>query len=144
MIQALLPPHGLGRARVDDRRVLDALFYILRTSAPWRDLPRRYGPYTTADDHFNRWPRHGVWGTVFNALTCEIPGSLQAVDSTIIQAHRAAAGAKGEQLQAIGRSRGGHLTKIHALADSQGRIRRALITAGPLHDGQNAHSLIAR
>ena len=95
VIEPLLPAHGLGKARVDDRRVLDAIFYILRTGAPWRDLPARYGPYTTAYNRFNRWSRKGVWGQVFDALTREMPGSLHAVDSTIIKAHRAAAGAKG-------------------------------------------------
>ena len=95
VIEPLLPPHGMGKARVDDRRVLDAIFYILRTGAPWRDLPARYGPYTTAYNRFNRWSRKGVWGQVFEALTREMPGALHAVDSTIIKAHRAAAGAEG-------------------------------------------------
>jgi transposase len=95
VVEPLLPPHGLGRARVDDRRVLDAIFYLLRTGAPWRDLPGRYGPYTTAYNRFNRWSRRGVWGRVFEALTREMPDSLHAIDSTIVKAHRAAAGAKG-------------------------------------------------
>ena len=95
VIEPLLPPHGLGKARVDDRRVLDAIFYILRTGAPWRDLPGRYGPYTTAYNRFNRWSRRGVWGRVFEALAGELPDSLHVIDSTIIKAHRAAAGAKG-------------------------------------------------
>lgn len=95
VIEPLLPPQGLGRVRVDDRRVLDAIFYILRTGAPWRDLPARYGPHTTAYNRFNRWSRRGVWGRVFEALTREMPGSLHAVDSTVVKAHRAAAGAKG-------------------------------------------------
>lgn len=95
VIEPLSPPRGLGKARVDDRRVLDGIFYIVRTGAPWRDLPSRYGPYTTAYNRFNRWSRKGVWGQVFSALTHEMPGSLHAVDSTIVKAHRAAAGAKG-------------------------------------------------
>ncbi len=95
VIAPLLPPHGLGKARVDDRRVLDAIFYILRTGAPWRDLPARYGPYTTAYNRFNRWSRKSVWGEVFEALTREMPGALHAVDSPIIKADRAAAGVKG-------------------------------------------------
>ena len=91
----LLPAQGAGKVRVDDRRVLDAIFHILRTGAPWRDLPGRYGPYTTAYNRFNRWARRGVWGQVFEALAGDMPDSLHAIDSTIIKAHRAAAGAKG-------------------------------------------------
>ena len=95
VIAPLLPAQGAGRRRVDDRRVLDAIFYVLRTGAPWRDLPGRYGPYTTAYNRFNRWARRGIWGQVFAALAGEMPDSLHAIDSTIIKAHRAAAGAKG-------------------------------------------------
>jgi transposase len=95
LIEPLLPPHGLGKARVDDRRVLDGIFHILRTGAPWRDLPARYGPYTTIYNRFNRWAKRGVWGEVFEKLAREMPDSLYSIDSTIIKAHRAAAGAKG-------------------------------------------------
>lgn len=48
IIAPLLPNKPRGVPRVDDRRVLNGIFYILRTGAPWRDLPERYGPYTTA------------------------------------------------------------------------------------------------
>jgi transposase len=44
---APLPPSQRRSARVDERRILSAIFYILRIGAPWRDLPDRYGPYTT-------------------------------------------------------------------------------------------------
>jgi transposase len=83
-----------GRPRGDDRRVLDAIFYILRTGAPWRDLPERYGPYTTAYNRFNRWARRGVWGGVFAALARGSPDSLRLIDSSIVRAHQHAAGAR--------------------------------------------------
>lgn len=47
IIWPLLPERGRGAKRVDDRKVLNGIFYILRTGAPWRDLPERYGPSTT-------------------------------------------------------------------------------------------------
>ncbi len=47
LIKPLLPNKSRGVARVDDRRVLNGIFYMLRTGSPWRDLPERYGPYTT-------------------------------------------------------------------------------------------------
>jgi transposase len=83
-----------GRPRGEDRRVLDAIFYILRTGAPWRDLPERYGPYTTAYNRFNRWARRGVWGSVFAALARGSPDSLRLIDSSIVRAHQHAAGAR--------------------------------------------------
>eukprot|EP00752_Nemacystus_decipiens_P000559 g559.t1 len=80
--------------RHDDRRVLNGIFYILRTGSPWRDLPERYGPYTTAYNRFNRWAKAGVWLRVFEALSERSPGSLHLIDSSIVRAHQHAAGGK--------------------------------------------------
>ena len=54
-------------ARVDDRRVINGIFYKLRTGVPWRDLPERYGPYTTVYNRFNRWTKAGVWDRLMDA-----------------------------------------------------------------------------
>jgi transposase len=48
--------------------VVNGIFYILRTGAPWRDLPARYGPYTTVYNQFNRWSKRGIWTAVFERL----------------------------------------------------------------------------
>lgn len=68
LIAPLLPNKPRGVARADDRRVLSGIFYILRTGSPWRDLPERYGPCTTACNRYNRWAKAGVWLRVFEAL----------------------------------------------------------------------------
>lgn len=65
LIKPLLPNKPRGVARVDDRRVLNGIFYVLRTGSPWRDLSERYGPYTMVYNRFNRWARAGVWVQVF-------------------------------------------------------------------------------
>ncbi|GAA0604419.1 hypothetical protein GCM10009099_44670 [Caenispirillum bisanense] len=80
-----------GVPRQDDRRILNGIFYILRTGSPWRDLPERYGRYTTA---YNRWAKAGVWLRVFETLAAKSPQSLQFIDSSIVRAHRHAAGGK--------------------------------------------------
>ena len=64
MIEPLLPNRPRGVARVD-RRVLNGIFYVLRTGSPWRDLPERYGLYTTVYNRFNGWAKKGVWLTIF-------------------------------------------------------------------------------
>jgi len=96
---AAIKPHlsqgGRGPKRVDDRRILNGIFYILRTGAPWRDLPERYGPRTTVYNRYARWARRGVWKTIFDALAQKNEDSLFFIDSSIIKAHRAATGAKG-------------------------------------------------
>jgi transposase len=90
-----LMPGSRKSARVDDRKVLNAIFYVLRTGMPWRDLPDRYGPYTTAYNRFNRWSRRGIWKKIFDRLASKSRDSLYLIDSTIVKAHRAASGAKG-------------------------------------------------
>ena len=93
-IKPLLPNKPRGVARVNDRRVLNGIFYVLRTSSPWRDLPERYGSYTTVYNRFNRWARAGVWVQVFETLASKSPGSMALIDSSIIRAHQHAAGGK--------------------------------------------------
>jgi transposase len=90
-----LMPKSRKSARADDRRILNAIFYVLRTGMPWRDLPERYGPYTTAYNRFNRWSRRGIWKRIFDALASKSRDGLYLIDSTIVKAHRAANGAKG-------------------------------------------------
>jgi transposase len=94
LIAPLLPNKPRGVARTDDRRVLNAIFYILRTGSPWRDLPERYGSYTTAYNRYNRWAKAGMWLRVFEALAAASPQSMQLIDSSIVRAHQHAAGGK--------------------------------------------------
>jgi len=94
LIEPLLPNKPRGVARVDDRRVINGIFYVLRTGSPWRDLPSRYGPHTTVYNRFNRWAKAGVWVRVFEAVSASSPGSMHLIDSSIIRAHQHAAGGK--------------------------------------------------
>jgi len=94
LIEPLLPNKVRGVARVDDRRVINGIFYVLRTGSPWRDLPERYGPYTTVYNRFNRWAKAGVWLRIFEVLAARSPQSMQFIDSSIIRAHQHAAGGK--------------------------------------------------
>ena len=101
VIAPLLPRQGRGARRGDDRKILNGIFYILRTGAPWWDLPKRYGPRTTVYNRYVRWGRKGVWKTVFDALAREAEDSLLFIDSSIIKAHRAAAGSKRGNWQKV-------------------------------------------
>jgi len=95
VIEPLLPRKWRGPARKDDRLVLNGIFHVLRTGAPWRDLPERYGPHTTIYNRYVRWGERGVWQGIFEALAVECEDALIFVDSSIVKAHRAASGAKG-------------------------------------------------
>jgi|GEM_PF-2131257 hypothetical protein len=61
VMQPLLPNKRRGIAHLDDRRVLNGIFWRLRTGAPWADTPERYGPHTTGVNRFNRWRRTLAW-----------------------------------------------------------------------------------
>src|SRR5262249_10632617 len=90
-----LMPKSRKSARVDDRKIMNAIFYVLRTGMPWRDLPERYGPYTTAYNRFNRWSRRGIWKQIFDQVATRSRVGLYFIDSTIVKAPRCASGAKG-------------------------------------------------
>ena len=137
-----LMPKSRKSVRTDDRKVMNAIFYVLRTGMPWRDLPERYGPYTTAYNRFNRWSRRGIWKNIFDRLASKSRDSLYLIDSTIVKAHRAASGAKGGADQAIGISRGGRSTKIHAVVDSKGRPLNFIVTGGQVHDSQVVEAVL--
>ena len=77
VIQPLLPNKSRGVARVDDRRVLNGIFWRLRTGAPWADIPARYGPHTTCVNRFNRWRRAGHWARILEAVSAAYDGQVQ-------------------------------------------------------------------
>jgi transposase len=70
-IKPMLPNKPRGVPRVNDRRVLNGIFWVLRSGAPWRDLPDAFGPYTTCYNRFVRWRRAGVWAAIMNALAAD-------------------------------------------------------------------------
>ena len=96
-IKNLLPGRegSVGVTAADNRLFVEAVLYRYRTGMPWRDLPERHGPYTTAYNRFNRWSRRGIWKRIFDTLASKSRDSLYLIDSTIVKAHRAASGAKG-------------------------------------------------
>jgi transposase len=94
VIEPLLPRGKPGPRRKDDRRVLNGIFWVLRAGAPWRDLPERYGPYTTAYNRFNRWRKAGVWDRLMDAVTKAHDGKVQMIDSSIVRVHQHASGVK--------------------------------------------------
>ena len=68
IIKPMLPNKARGVPRVDDRRVLNGIFWVLRSGALWRALPSTFGPYTTCYNRFVRWRRAGVWSRIMDTL----------------------------------------------------------------------------
>jgi transposase len=90
-----------GRPAKPHREVLEAIGWVLRTGAPWRDLPKEYGPWQTAASRFYRWAEQGVWERVLAAVQAdadtrgELDWLLHSLDASVVRAHQHAAGAKG-------------------------------------------------
>ena len=86
-----------GRPPFDHRRTLDGIAWIGRTGAPWRDLPDEFGKWNSVWRQFRRWCHSGIWDELLQALADSGGGAdmLQMIDSTVIRAHRCAAGQKG-------------------------------------------------
>ncbi|WP_375380038.1 IS5 family transposase [uncultured Sphingomonas sp.] len=94
VIAPLLPNKPRGVARVHDRRVLNGIYWRLRTGSPWADIPERYGPYTTCYNRFVRWGKLGVWDRLFDAVSKAYAGKVQMVDSSSIRVHQHGGNAK--------------------------------------------------
>lgn len=90
-IEPVLPRKSRGVPRVDDRRVLNGIFWVLRSGAPWADLPERYGPYTTCYNRFRRWTKAGIWDRIMDAVTEAYDGDVQMIDGTSVRVHHSAA-----------------------------------------------------
>ncbi len=86
-----------GRKPNDHRLVLDGVFWIARSGAPWRDLPEEFGKWSSVYRQFRRWTLARLWEQILEALTESriVPDALQMVDSTVVRAHHQASGAKG-------------------------------------------------
>lgn len=101
-LEPLLPPQKprTGRPSQDHRAVINGILWVLRTGAPWRDLPERYGKWTTVYSRFQRWRKAGVWDRILadvqalNDQQGELDWEIHFVDGTVVRAHQHAAGAK--------------------------------------------------
>ena len=94
IIEPLLPNKPRGVPRADDRKVLNGIYWRIRSGSPWSDIPERYGPSTTCYNRFVRWRKLGVWDRVFVAISAAYDGDLQMVDSSSIRVHQHGANAK--------------------------------------------------
>jgi len=85
---AAIKPRGVRR--VNDRRVLNGIFWVLRSGAPWRDLPETYGHRTTCYNRFVRWRQAGVWDQIMDTLAAGYDAAVQMIDTS--SSHQSAFG----------------------------------------------------
>jgi len=99
LIEDIFPtPANTGRPLRDRREIFDGILWILRTGAPWRDLPKEFGPWKTVWDLFDTWNSEGTLDEILHRLRAaridagEVDDELWCIDGTTIRAARCAAG----------------------------------------------------
>ena len=88
-------PDQRGSTGRDNRMFVEGVLWIVRTGAPWRDLPAAFGEWNSVFRRFSRWSKKGVWQRIFSAMADDPDFEYLIIDSTIVRAHQHAAGAKG-------------------------------------------------
>jgi transposase len=142
----MLPTQGeRGPAVADKRRTVNGILWVLRTGAPWRDMPERYGNWNSVFVRFTRWSKIGVWDAAFETLASLGPPADKehAIDSTIVRAHHHAAGEKGESKSRSARPFARRFsTKIHLRTNAKGNPLTFDVTGGDAQEVKGYDALM--
>ncbi len=139
-IKPMLPNKPRGVPRVNDRHVLNGIFWVLRSGAPWRDLLETYGPRTTCYNRFVRWRRAGGWDQIIDA---QAAGHDTAVQMIILPSC-ARAGTEPASRTTIIKIWVAHEgSKIHAVVDTNGLPVQLALTPGEAHDNRLCSVLLS-
>jgi transposase len=144
ILKFLMTIKGIHKKNIERlRKFIEAIYYMSRAGCQWRLLPYYYGSWRAIHKRFMKWQRRGLWGKMFYYFQEDPDMEWTMIDSTIVRAHACAAGyGKDTQAQeALGRSKGGFSTKIHALVDALGNPLEFILTAGQRHDITQAQNL---
>ena len=137
-------PRRRGRKCSNERLRIEAILWVLRAGAPWRDLPPVFGPWKSVYTSFRRWTKSGLWEALLIAVSA--PGRDEEylmIDSTSSRVHQHASGPVGGQLaQAMGRSKASLSTKMHFACDALGYPLGFIITGANVSDFDQAKPLI--
>ncbi len=94
-IEKLLPAQPGRRAKLGDRNFINSILWVMKTGAPWRDMPERFGHWKTIYNRFANWAKRGLWQRVCKALQIHVDPIGSLLDASVVRAHQDAAGGKG-------------------------------------------------
>lgn len=121
---------------------VEAIFWMARTGAQWRELPEKYGKWNSVFSRFNAWAKKHIWSKLLEFCAQDPDLEYVMVDATIVRAHACAAGYGNQESEGLGRSKGGFTSKIHAKVDALGNLLKITITAGQKNDITQADTLL--
>lgn len=149
MLEVLLPwfsSHELKRGRgqrLDLIRVISGIIYVLHEGCRWRALPPEFGRPHSIYTRFSRWQKLGLVSLLFENISAdERTGSERSLDASHIKVHQDA-NVKNPEHEAIGMTRGGRNTKLHAVVDSAGHAVKLSLSAGQVNDSTRAAPMTA-
>lgn len=124
------------------KNFIEAIYWMSRTGAQWRELHDHYGKWNSIYKRFNSWSKKGVWKDLLGFCIQDPDLEYIMIDATIVRAHACAAGYGEQPTQALGRSKGGFSTKIHAKVDALGNPLQFVITPGQTSEITQAERLL--
>jgi transposase len=124
------------------KRFVEAIYWMSRTGAQWRELPMEYGKWNSTFKRFNNWSKKGIWDKLFQFCADNPDLEYIITDATIVRAHACAAGFGIQEEQGLGRSKGGFSSKIHTKSDALGNPLKFIVTAGQRNDITQAEALL--
>lgn len=146
LIQDLFPPKRKpqgGRPAVDNRRMLNAMLWVARWGAPWRDLPDTFPNWKSVYTRFRRWQKAGIWDRVLEQVSKDPDEESVMIDATIVRVHQHGSGAKGGKTSKLSGVPEAELsTKIHAVVDALGNPLRFELTGGQAHDSVQGYEIL--
>ncbi len=144
-IQLMLPPEKTGkkgRPRKDNRMMLNGMLWMNHSGAQWRQLPKRYGPWQSVYARFAKWCNDGIWEEIFTVLSQDADMENLSIDSTCVKVHESSNGGEKTENKAVGRTKGGLNTKVHAIVDGLGNPVAFLLSPGNDNDSTHAVDLM--
>jgi transposase len=124
------------------KRFVEAIFWMARTGAQWRELPEIYGKWNSVFSRFNSWTKKYIWDLLLTFCAKDSDLEYVMIDATIVRAHACSAGYKKQNSEGLGRSKGGFTSKIHATVDALGNPLKFIITPGQQSDITQANFLL--